>query len=339
MLIFLYCCLLVFLGYVSFCVPIGIIVFRKICVRSTYEKQSVVDTASHVKDERIMKPLLEAKERWEKAPFEQVETRISSFSGIGSFFSSLQSNNLLSGDLLLHPDFGINKTIAILVHGFTDSSAGMAYLAESYHEQNISTLSINLRAHGKSSGAYSGLGSYHTDGNDIAQWVKFVRNRYGKEVRIILHGVSMGGSSVIQAAYQYLLPVDLVVSDCTFSDYSANVKHLLQSFFPKNWFSSLIIAGIYCSTSLSNYFINGFLLGKNSPKKVLEGAKKKKFSLPLLIVHGGKDTLVKPLCAQKLYDTSNEPKELLIIKDAPHIGSWFYEKEKYMNAVSRYLQE
>ncbi len=339
MIIALYCIVLLLLGYVSFCAPIGIIVFRKLCVRSVYEKTSFVASASHVKDEKIMPSLLAAKERWRTKKIEKVSIKMNSFRGIGTFFSSLQSANLLRADLLLNKQFKKNKTLAILVHGFTDSASGMAYLAESYHERGVSTLSVNLRSHGESDGVYSGHGCFLSDGSDIAQWVSFAKKRFGNDTKVLLHGVSMGGASVIQAAYAYGLPVELVVSDCSFSDYSQNVKTLIRSFFPKNWFSSFLITGIYASAAISSYFINGFSFEKNNPKKILALVKERAEGIPLLIFHGEKDSLVNVLCAEELYAAAKPPKSLTIFKNAPHIGSWFYDKKKYMDTVFRYLQD
>ncbi len=311
-------------------------VFRNLCDRNQYSKKSLVDSAAHVKDERIMIPLLAAKDKWEEKNIEKVSIKISSSGGIGFFLSGMYKDEL-AADLWIHKDFTKNNTIAILAHGFTDSSSGLAYLAEAYEKKGISTLSLNLRSHGESGGRFSGLGSFHTDGKDIASWVQYVRARFGKETRIILHGISMGGSSVIQAAYSFRLPVHLVVSDCTFSDYSSNVKRLVQSFFPKNIFSTFLINGIYLSSAIINFLVNGFFFGKNSPKYVLKKVTLSKNSLPLLLFHGENDTLVSVNCAKDLYDSYKGEKKIVVIPGAPHIGSWFYDKEKYMNEIIKYL--
>ncbi len=313
-------------------------VFRRLCVRSVYSQKSIVDTASHVKDEKIMTPLLEAKENWSQKPIEKVSIPFLAGYGLGGIVSMFKGENKLVADLLIHSQFNKNKTIAILVHGFTDSSSGMAYLADSYHKRKISTLSINLRSHGESSGSYCGLGSYMSDGKDIASWVQYLVHRFGDDTKIVLHGVSMGGASVIQAAFKYSIPVCLVVSDCAFSSFSKNVKNMIQSFFPKNWVSTFFIAGIYASASFLNFVANGFFLGKSNPQNTLlknDSTNK----TPLLLFHGENDTLVKPLCAHELFAAAKMPKKLILVKEAPHIGSWFYECKKYMNEVFCYLRD
>ncbi len=40
--------------------------------------------------------------------------------------------------------------------------------------------------------------------------------------------------------------------------------------------------------------------------------------VPLLVIHGGADTLISPDHGQRLYDAANEPKRLLIVPDAGH---------------------
>lgn len=331
--------LLVFLGYCCFCLPIGILVFNMTSSRRTYTKKSFVDSAAHVKDPIIMEPLLEAKKNWEKKPIEKVTVKAHAFWLKRLFFKNAKSKKDLSADLYMNKNFESNKTIAILVHGFSDSSSGLAYLAESYYEKGISSLSVNLFAHGESGGNYCSLGNAYADGFDIISWINLLRNRFGKDIKIILHGVSMGGATVLQSAFTHELPVSLVVSDCASSDFSAQMKNSSKKFLPKGFLTSILVSGICFFASLSSFFVTGFFFCQNSPKKVIEKANKSNYSVPTLFFHGDNDTLVTPQSAHEMYEQAPEPKKIIIIENAPHIGSWFYNKEIYMNEVLSMISE
>ena len=330
--------LLILLGYGSFCLAIGIIVFNMTASRRIYTKSSFVDSFDHVKDNKIMTPLLLAKSNWNNKPIEKVFVKAHTFWLVRLLLKISNSKKDVVGDLYMHKSFSENKTLAILVHGFSDSSSGMAYLAEAYYEKGISSLAVNLFAHGESSGNFCGLGSSSTDGLDILAWVNYIRNRFGADTKIILHGVSMGGATVIQAAFDHRIPVALVVSDCAFSDFETQVKSSVRKFLPGGFVSLALVNGIMFFTSLINFFVNGFWFSQNSPQKVLQSAENTDFSIPLLIFHGAHDNLVLPKYAQDIYDSASEPKVLVTVANAPHIGSWFYDKDCYMEKIESLLQ-
>lgn len=345
--IILFCCALILLGFALFCLPAGIALFKVTCVRKAYNKKSLVDGGAHVKDLRIMEPLLAAKERWGKRSLERlfISAEPSALSKL--FHKKKQSKIQLAGDLWLQEDFAKTKKIVILVHGFSDSAAGMAYLAEDYYARGISVLAVNLRAHGDSDGRVTGLGYEKTDGADLFRWVEHVFQCFGNDTKIILHGVSMGAVTVIQCAFGLHAPVVLVVADCGFSDFSVQLQRRLKFLFSRNFLHILISETIGAFASLTNFLINGFFFFQNSPKKILLQAmqnkeltkEEKNYSVPLLIFHGKADTMTLPSNAEELFEAASEPKKLVFIENAPHIGSWFYEKEKYMKMVFEYLPD
>ena len=56
--------------------------------------------------------------------------------------------------------------------------------------------------------------------------------------------------------------------------------------------------------------------------------------IPVVIFHGEKDTLVEPATADILKDAAGKSNvRVFKIKDAPHIGSYFYGKEEYINQI------
>ena len=87
----------------------------------------------------------------------------------------------------------------ICVHGFTGSGKkDFASLARTYYLNGYNVLLVDNRRHGQSEGKYVGFGVL--DRLDLRNWVKYVINRFGSNVQIFLHGISMGAATVLMAS-------------------------------------------------------------------------------------------------------------------------------------------
>ena len=54
---------------------------------------------------------------------------------------------------------------------------------------------------------------------------------------------------------------------------------------------------------------------------------------PILIIHGGRDSIVDPKDATLLYAAAKEPKELWFLPDANHCGAYFEDRKAYVKKV------
>ena len=54
---------------------------------------------------------------------------------------------------------------------------------------------------------------------------------------------------------------------------------------------------------------------------------------PILIIHGGRDSIVDPKDAALLYAAAKEPKELWFLPDANHCGAYFEDRKAYVKKV------
>lgn len=331
--------------------------------------------ASHLNDRKIMIPLLQAKLRWLHCN-EKNSTSVLAGSGKNEELDSVcavddatgvfycretlhitgSRNTRLTGYLCSVPvetgsraDWAAGQTqkapitpyhdcTVILVHGYTDSAAGMAYLAEEYLKRGITVLAVDCRGHGYSGGKYITMG--WTDAKDLARWIQFLLQRSGGKSRIILHGVSMGAATVIQTVVlKRIQPVVshimAVVADCSFSSASAQIRHQTRLLFGKSpvqhFTGNLIVAGL----SVVNLFVNGFLLRQDSPRAALYRRQRLPAAqIPLILFHGGRDAFVPDSMASELVKAAGG---YLVtehrVSDAPHIGCYFYEPDIYMKTI------
>lgn len=331
--------------------------------------------ASHLNDRKIMIPLLQAKLRWlhcnEKnstsvlagsGKNEELDSVCAADDATGVFYCretlhiTGSRNTRLTGYLCSVPvetgsraDWAAGQTqkapitpyhdcTVILVHGYTDSAAGMAYLTEEYLKRGITVLAVDCRGHGYSGGKYITMG--WTDAKDLARWIEFLLQRSGEKVRIILHGVSMGAATVIQTVVlkqmqPFVSHIVTVVADCSFSSASAQIRHQARLLFGKSpvqhFTGNLIVAGL----SAVNLFVNGFLLCQDSPRAALYRRQRLPAAqIPLILFHGGRDAFVPDSMASELVKAAGG---YLVtehrVSDAPHIGCYFYEPDIYMKTI------
>ena len=102
----------------------------------------------------------------------------------------------------------------ILIHGYKSSNEEMMSYGATYYENGYNVVLPDNRAHGKSEGEYIGMG--WLDKDDIACWVDWINNR-DSQAQILLHGVSMGGATVMMASGDRLLNVVGYIEDCGYT--------------------------------------------------------------------------------------------------------------------------
>ncbi|OGA41589.1 MAG: hypothetical protein A3G28_01680 [Betaproteobacteria bacterium RIFCSPLOWO2_12_FULL_68_19] len=120
--------------------------------------------------------------------------------------------------------------------------------------------------------------------------------------RIIIFGQSLGGSLAIHygARSAYRGNVRAIVVDSAFSDYRRIVREKLASFFLTWPFQWLL------PQTVDNDFSPSASVRAVSP-------------IPLLFIHGERDTVVSVEHSQRLFERAASPKELWILPEAGHI--------------------
>lgn len=292
--------------------------------------------SSHINDTRIMIPLLEAKLRWFAMLEQNSPDSIERLSIRGTYRKQLAGYYLKPKNLSAEHCASDLNCVALLVHGYTDSAAGMAYLAEEYTSRGIAVVAVDCRAHGHSDGNVITLG--YTDSKDIVLWVEEIKRRFG-DVKIILHGVSMGAATVIlslarRRMQSYAGQIVLAVADCGFSCAKAQMLGQSRVLFGSSGFQQVLARLVLSGMSLVNFFMCGFFIGQNSPLKALrKKSRLRTASVPVILFHGEKDAFVPIEMSDALKEAGGDNTTLIKVKDAPHIGSYFYAPEMYMSRI------
>lgn len=230
----------------------------------------------------------------------------------------------LSGNLIKN---GNSKKIAIVVHGIFGTHKDLAPQAKILFENGFIILAPDLRAHGETTGKNISMGYFEK--NDLVLWIKKLIEVFGKDCQIVLLGISMGGATVLLTSGESLPKnVKCVVSDSGYSNAYLELKSVVN----KALVPSFIIL------PQLNFFlkrISKFDLKKASP---IESVKKS--SLPILFIHGNKDSFVPCKMSKEMFEVSNkEICELQIFNGAIHIQSFATDENLYKNILLNFVDK
>lgn len=187
---------------------------------------------------------------------------------------------------------------------------------------------VDQRSHGKSEGTKRTMGVRESE--DIGLWVEYINRELGG-THIILHGLSMGGATVLLygARKKGISPsVKGIISDSCFARYDRVFSHLVLSFVKIPFVAACVVRG----TSVASFLCSGVLFSRMNPSKNAG-----KIPVPVLLFHGDGDLLVPVSTAQELFSAVLKPACMkVVIPQAPHIGPYFYAPELYMNKVEEF---
>lgn len=219
------------------------------------------------------------------------------------------------------------KDVAILVHGYTGQGRDMAAFGRMYREElGFHVLMPDCRGHGRSEGRYIGFG-WH-DRRDLLLWVREMVERLGPDARIVLHGLSMGGGTVLMTSGEPLPEqVKAIVSDCAYSSAKDIFSYQIRRMFKLPPFPLIPITSLVCRWRA------GYFFGEASALKQVG-----KTSKPILFIHGGGDTFVPTAMVYPLYEAAAGEKRLFVVPEAAHGWSYWTDREGYTRQVASFVE-
>jgi uncharacterized protein len=214
-----------------------------------------------------------------------------------------------------------DKTV-ILVHGYTSKAMDMGAFARFYHEElGFNVLMADNRGHGLSEGNYIGFG-WH-DRLDYLKWIKLAIEKSGNSAQIVLHGVSMGGATVLMVSGEELPEnVKCIVCDCAYTSAKDILSYQMKRMYKLPDFPLIPATSLLCKLRA------GYFVGEASALKQVAKAK-----APILFIHGEEDAFVPTEMVHSLYEECRTEKELFLVPKAGHGNAFFTDKEGYKKRV------
>lgn len=214
----------------------------------------------------------------------------------------------------------------ILAHGYSSKGKDLGLIARFYYEQfGYNVLMPDDRGHGESEGNYIGFG--WVDRNDYLQWIRKTVDTVGEEARIVLHGISMGGATVMMVSGEPLpKQVKAIIEDCGYTSVRDQLAYQLNRLYKLPAFP------ILQATSLLTKLKAGYSFAEASALRQLARNK-----LPMLFIHGSDDTFVPTEMVYRLYDACHTEKELYVAEGAGHGLAYSTNKAVYERKVHDFI--
>ena len=209
--------------------------------------------------------------------------------------------------------------IAFIVHGYRSDHAETAGMyMDFYHRHGFDVFAPDNTAHGESGGQYIGFDLLESE--DALQWTAFLKDRAQKPVRMILHGFSLGGATVMKMSDKIGKEVRFIVEDSGYTEAGSLIR--------RSPLSRLLMT--------IHKRLTGLDLKNTDVRPNLDHTQ-----VPILFVQGSEDKLVPAENGPYLYQYYRGPKDCFFVPGAKHIESMYvnpdgYEK-KLEDMIEKYL--
>ena len=219
---------------------------------------------------------------------------------------------------------GTSDEVIICVHGYKASpEIDYADKLEMYKKRGCSVLMIDDRAFGKSEGRYTGFSEH--DKYDVRDWVGKINEMF-ESPRIYLHGISMGGATVVHSADMHLKNVKGIIDDCGFTSIDEITRFIMKTSYHLPYFPIGNIASMF-SKIIAHIDFNG----SNGEESVKCG------EVPIVFIHGRSDHFVPCEMSERMYEKCTGPKDILLVEGCGHAACYAMAKEEYEKIVYRLL--
>ena len=295
-----------------------VLLIAYICFRMAFyakPRKPLPEDVIEIPDGEIYEVYRESMEKWarEVRAMPRQTFKIKSFDGltlVGNFY-----------------EFAPGAPIELMFHGYRGSGErDLNGGVQRCFKLGRSALIVEQRCSAPSEGKVITFGI--REHKDCLSWVDFAVQHFGKDVKLILTGISMGASTVLMAG-GCDLPENVIgiLADCGYS----SAKEIIQVVIGK---MGLPVKLSYPFVRLGARLYGGFDLEQTSPVEMIQKCK-----VPVIFFHGESDDFVPCDMSRKTFEACPTRKMLVTIPDAGHGLSYLVGHETYMKAVREFFGE
>lgn len=216
---------------------------------------------------------------------------------------------------------------AVIVHGYTDNALYWLPIGYLYnHDLEYNILLPDLRFAGQSGGTHIQMGWF--DRLDVMQWIHVAGNIFGKNLQIVVHGVSMGGATTMMLSGEDTPnSVKCFVEDCGYS----SVWEQFAEELDKMYLPSFPI--LNCASAICRHRYGWSFDEADCVSQVMKCRK------PMLFIHGDKDTYVPFKMLSKVYKAKPQPKQMWVAPGSKHALSYHDHPRIYTSVVAGFVRK
>ncbi len=214
-------------------------------------------------------------------------------------------------------------------HGYrSDGKSEWCYFAKFYlEEMGYNLFFVDHQSHGESEGEYIGFASH--EHKDCLKWLSYINDTFGSDIKIILHGISMGSATVMLMTGNEALPenVKFTVADCGYTSAMDEFDYKIDTL-------KLPFRPIIPIVKAINHKRAGYDFQQDT--NALGAVKNAR--VPMLFIHGDKDLFVPTKMVYELYGACTSEKELFVVPGADHAKSYHIDKSGYEARVKEFVK-
>lgn len=232
----------------------------------------------------------------------------------------------LCGEYIINPSG--KKKVAIVCHGQTVNLMAALKYARMLYAQGYSIVMYDHRYFGYSEGKHSTLG--YKESADLVVVIKKVREIFGEDCTLCLHGESMGSGTVLMALARPETKglVDFAIVDCPF----ASTYRLCMDICVRDYHVNGKLFLKYAARLAKLY---GYDIMAAEP---IEGARKA--DIPILFIHGTGDKLIEHSHSVDMAAVcKNQLSRCELFDGAPHAMSCVADRPRYEKLIADFCAE
>ena len=215
--------------------------------------------------------------------------------------------------------------VAIFFHGyrsFAEFDASSVFRI--FENRGMNILLVNQRAHGNSKIKTISFGVRESE--DCLLWADYIAGLYGNDTKIVLAGMSMGASTVLMASdKKFTADVRGIIADCGFYSPGEVLRYVIKC-------KGYNVKFMYFMVKLSAVIYGGF-----NPDKHSTGIALSRSDIPVLFIHGDKDTFVPYDMGVKSFDSAKAEKKFVTISGAGHAVSAYVNPGVYEDEINEFF--
>ncbi|MEE0946574.1 MAG: alpha/beta hydrolase [Acutalibacteraceae bacterium] len=305
---------MLFIILLFFFVILTVTVISYICFRITfYADRNITTEEFSIPEGKIYEPYREIMINWMKEikDTEKEKYSIKSFDGLRLTAKYYECKK--------------NAPIELMFHGYRgDAMRDLCGGVQRCFKLNRNAFIVDQRACGDSEGNIISFGV--NESKDCLNWIDFIINKFGKDVKIILTGISMGASTVLMASGEKL-PENVigVLADCGYNSAEEIIKKIIKE-------KKLPINLSYFFVRLGALLFGKFDINQSRPVDSVKKAK-----IPIIFFHGTDDKFVPYYMSEQIFEVTASKKRLILIDDAGHGLSYLKNPNRYLNELSDFF--
>ncbi len=224
-------------------------------------------------------------------------------------------------------EYSPDAPIELMLHGYRGrAERDLCGGVQRCFELKRSAFIIDQRACGKSEGNIISFGI--NERRDCLSWVQFMVEHFGKDVKIILTGISMGAATVMMASAMEL-PENVIgiLADCGYTSAKEIIKKVIRQMkLPANLLYPFVRLGAR-------------LYGKFDPDETSPIEAMKNCRVPAIFIHGEADDFVPCEMTKRNYAACVAKKMMMTVPNAGHGLSYIIDREGYIKRVKEFDKE